>query len=67
MQLTFLSESFKGLVFAVAMGGFLTSWIAERKLLPGLARMLGRAYPYLRPNYRKKRRQYKVLREETLR
>ncbi|BDD61946.1 hypothetical protein MAP00_006957 [Monascus purpureus] len=61
MQLTFLSGHFKFWLFVLAIGGFLFSWVAERKLFPSLSRLLGRSYTLFRPNYRKQRRQYKVL------
>lgn len=61
MQLTFLSGHFKFWLFVLAIGGFLVSWVAERKLFPSLSRLLGRSYTLFRPNYRKQRRQYKVL------
>ncbi|KAE8348877.1 hypothetical protein BDV28DRAFT_164004 [Aspergillus coremiiformis] len=64
MQLTFLSKGFTISLFALAVGSFVFSWIAERALFPKLARVLGRAYILLQPGHRKKRRQYKVLLEE---
>lgn len=66
MQLTFLSGSFKIWLTAFALGSFLLSWVAERKLFPRLARVLRRVYLLLRPGYRKRRRQYKVLLEDML-
>lgn len=64
MQLTYLSGTFKIWLCGLAMGSFLISWVAERQLLPNLARVLGHSYKRLRPNYRKKRRQYKTIMAE---
>ena len=66
MQLTFLSGSFKARLFALAIGGFVFSWVAEREIFPRLARVLGKAFLQLQPQYRKQRRQYKVVREDML-
>ena len=64
MQLTFMSSDFKAFLFALAIGVFLISWIAEKYLFYSIARVLGKAYTQLWPRYRKQRRQYKVLLEE---
>ena len=64
MQLTFMSDGFKGWLLALSLGAFSVAWIAEKNVFPYLARFLGDANTRLRPNYRKKRREYKVLREE---
>ena len=61
MQLTFLSRGFASWLLALAIGSFLFAWLAERTFYPFLAKILGDAYIYLRPAYRKQRRQYKVL------
>lgn len=64
MQLTFLSPGFEISLLFLALGGFAVSWMAERRYFPSLARMLGHINPYLKPDYRKQRRRYKMLREE---
>ncbi|KAJ5081402.1 hypothetical protein NUU61_009666 [Penicillium alfredii] len=61
MQLTWMSSGFKTWLVALAFGTFTVSWMAEQKLLPHLARILGHIRARVQPNYRKKRRQYKVL------
>lgn len=66
MQLTFLSGRFEAWLFALAIGGFLLSWVAEREIFPRLARVLGKTYLQLRPRHRKQRRQYKVVLEDML-
>lgn len=66
MQLTFLSGSFEAWLFALAIGGFIFSWVAEREIFPRLARVLGKALLQLRPQYRKQRRQYKMVLEDML-
>lgn len=64
MQLTWMSNGFRGWLLALALGAFVLSWMAEGVVFPRLARIMGHARARLQPNYRKKRRQYKVLLEE---
>ncbi|KAL2848451.1 hypothetical protein BJY01DRAFT_155608 [Aspergillus pseudoustus] len=64
MQLTDLSDAFATWLLGLALGSFLLAWLAERKLFPQLARILGRVKIILQPGHQKQRRQYKVLLEE---
>jgi cation-transporting P-type ATPase 13A2 len=64
MELTWMSDNFRRWLFALAFGSFALSWTAETAVFPRLARIIGHARVRLQPNYRKKRRQYKVLLEE---
>lgn len=64
MQLTFMSDSFRSCVVALAFGAFALAWTAETIAFPRLARILGHLRTRLQPNFRKKRRQYKVLLEQ---
>ncbi|KAL2813331.1 hypothetical protein BDW59DRAFT_154862 [Aspergillus cavernicola] len=64
MQLTYLSEAFATRLLGLALGSFLFAWLAERKLLPQLARLIGRLKILLRPSHQKRRRQHKMLLEE---
>ncbi|KAJ5736601.1 uncharacterized protein N7483_001726 [Penicillium malachiteum] len=64
MQLTWMSDTYRGCALGFAIGMFALSWISETAVSPKLARILGHARTRLQPNYRKKRRQYKVLLEE---
>lgn len=64
MQLTYMSDGFRTWLLALAVGIFGLSWVAEKNIFPRLAQMLGHARARLQPNYRKKRRMYKVLLEE---
>lgn len=64
MQLTSMPMDFKVFLFILALVGFGLSWIAEKRVLPRLARMIGTASEKLRPKYRKKRKLYKMLAEE---
>lgn len=64
MQLTLMSDNFRGWLLVLAFGFFVLSWAAENVVFPRLARMVGDARVRLQRNYRKKRRQYKVLLEE---
>ncbi|GFF47573.1 probable cation-transporting ATPase C1672.11c [Aspergillus lentulus] len=64
MQLTFVSRGFAFWLFALAIGTFLLSLVAERKFFPILSRAIGHLKTRLRPGNRKQRRQYKVLLDE---
>lgn len=64
MELTWMSDSFRKWLIALAFGAFALSWAAETVVFPRLARIIGHARVRLQPNYRKKRREYKVLLEE---
>ncbi|KAL2809495.1 hypothetical protein BJX63DRAFT_423820 [Aspergillus granulosus] len=64
MQLTYLSDTFATWLLGLALGSFLLAWLAERKLFPQLARIIGRVKVLLQPGHQKQRRQYKVLLEE---
>jgi cation-transporting ATPase 13A3/4/5 len=64
MELTFMSDGFRSWVVALALGAFALAWTAETIVFPRLARILGHIRTRLQPNYRKKRRQYKVLLEQ---
>ncbi|KAJ5220798.1 cation-transporting ATPase [Penicillium citrinum] len=64
MQLTYMSDGFRGWLVILALGMFLVAWSAESVIFPRLARMLGHIRARLQPGYHKKRRQYKVLLEE---
>ncbi|KAJ5179631.1 hypothetical protein N7492_002841 [Penicillium capsulatum] len=64
MQLTSMSDTFRGWLLVLAFGFFALSWLAESVVFPRLARMVGNARVRLQRNFRKKRRQYKVLLEE---
>ncbi|KAJ5888886.1 hypothetical protein N7495_008927 [Penicillium taxi] len=61
MELTFMSDSFRGLILVLAFGMFVLAWLGETVVFPRLARILGHFRVRLQPNYQKKRRQYKVL------
>ncbi|KAJ5263741.1 hypothetical protein N7478_011346 [Penicillium angulare] len=64
MELTSMSDSYRGALLVLALGIFGLAWVGESFIFPKLARILGHARTRLQPNYRKKRRQYKVLLEE---
>ncbi len=49
MQLTYLSPQFKVFLLLLALGGFACSWLAEKYLLPVLAKFIGRAKDRSRP------------------
>ncbi|KAL2836265.1 hypothetical protein BJX68DRAFT_250883 [Aspergillus pseudodeflectus] len=64
MQLTHISDAFATWLLGLALGSFLLAWLAERKIFPQLAHILGRVKILLQPGHKKQRRQYKVLLEE---
>ncbi|KAI9790387.1 MAG: hypothetical protein M1816_005205 [Peltula sp. TS41687] len=61
MELTFLSTTFSLILLVLAIIGFGSSWVAEKHLLPHLAKMVGKVKDRSSP---KKRKLYKVLQEE---
>lgn len=63
LELTMMSDTYRGWVLALALGMFALAWSAEVTVFPRLARIIGHARTRLQPSYRKKRRQYKVLLE----
>ncbi|KAJ5466756.1 cation-transporting ATPase [Penicillium diatomitis] len=64
MELTFLSDGFRGWIVASAITLFAIAWTSEATFFPRLARIIGHLRARLQPNYQKKRRQYKVLLEQ---
>ncbi|KAJ5661616.1 uncharacterized protein N7477_009232 [Penicillium maclennaniae] len=64
MQLTWMSDGYRLWILLFAFAAFALSWTAEVVAFPRLARFLGHARACLQTNFRKKRRQYKVLLEE---
>jgi cation-transporting ATPase 13A3/4/5 len=64
MQLTYLSDAFATWLLGLVLGSFLFAWLAERKLFPQLARIIGRLQSLMRPGHQKQRRQYKTLLED---
>ncbi|KAJ6171641.1 hypothetical protein N7470_000708 [Penicillium chermesinum] len=63
MQLTFMSDGYRIGLVVLAIGFFVSSWVAEMAVFPRLARVIGVIRTRMQPNYRKKRREYKVLLE----
>ena len=63
MELTYMSISFRGFVLVIAIGGFVVSYVAERYLFLGLAKWIGKTRARLRPQYPKKRKEYKLVME----
>lgn len=61
MELTYMSTSFKLFLLALAVAGFGCSWVAEKYILPALAKQIGKLQARSRV---KKRRLYKCLEQE---
>lgn len=64
MQLTDMSAKFKFLILALGLGAFACAWVAERRVLLWLARVLGRIHVTLWPRRRKQRKRYKEILEK---
>jgi cation-transporting ATPase 13A3/4/5 len=63
MDLTYMDMGFKVFILVLAGGGFVVSYTAEKYLLPRLAWGIGHFKVWLRPQWRKKRKEYKVVLE----
>jgi cation-transporting ATPase 13A3/4/5 len=63
MELTYLSQSFKLFILTLALGGFAVSYVAERQVLPSLARVIGKTIQKF-SRTPKKRKEYKVILED---
>lgn len=61
MKLTLIPPGFKSFMLAVAMGGFLLGWVAEKYVFLWAARLFGKIHDKIWPQRRKARKQYKVL------
>lgn len=61
MQLTPMPGDFKIFILVLALGGLACAWVAERRVFPIFARQIGNLYPLIRPRYRKKRKEYKLV------
>jgi cation-transporting ATPase 13A3/4/5 len=61
MELTEISRPFKVFLLLLALTGFACSWVAEKHLLPRLAKAIGRAKDR---SQSKKRKLYKELQDE---
>ena len=64
MQLTGMSAEFESFILALALGGFACAWIAERRVFPWLARVVGRKHIIRWPGHIKQRKRYKILLEK---
>lgn len=64
MDLTDISLDYALFLLALAAVGFVVAYSAERYVFPALAKAIGRAKKVLRSAHPKKRKQYKVIREE---
>ncbi|KAF2457334.1 hypothetical protein BDY21DRAFT_39066 [Lineolata rhizophorae] len=66
MELTFMSPGFKSFLFALGVGGFAVSYLAERHIFPSLAGLMGTAKRILRSDHRRERKRYETI-EESMR
>lgn len=63
MELTFLDVSFKMFILGLGLGNFALAYVSERYLFPGLSKWIGVLKVKLNPNWKKERKQYKVIAE----
>ena len=63
MDLTLIPVGFKLFTLALATGGFLVGWIAEKYVFLWTARLFGGIHDRIWPRRRKVRKQYKRLLE----
>lgn len=63
MGLTFISTKFKVFLIVLALGGFICSYAAEKYFFPPLAKLIGKTKQVMRPNKKKKRKDYKLILE----
>lgn len=64
MELTWLSTSFKVFILVLAVGAFCVSYLAERQVLPRLARWIGKFSQKVLRRQTKKRKEYKIIAED---
>lgn len=64
MDLTLIPVGFKLFTLALAVGGFLVGWVAEKNFFLWAARRLGMINDRIWPQRRKVRKQYKRLLED---
>lgn len=63
MELTYMSWDFKLFILVLGIGGFAIAYLSERLFFPKLARSIGKFKVRIRPKWRKKRKQYKIIQE----
>ena len=63
MKLTNMNMSHKLFLLALAMAGFVVSYVAEVALFSRLAKLIGILNDKYRPKHRKQRKQYKIVLE----
>ena len=64
MELTEMSLDFELFILLLATGGFFVAYVAERRMFPELARLVGRLKKSLLPSRQKRRKKYKEILEE---
>ena len=61
MELTLIPPGFKLFMLAVALGGFLLGWVAEKYVFLWAAQLFGKIHDRIWPQRRKVRKQHKML------
>lgn len=63
MQLTWMSVQFRVFLLVLGLGNFVVAWFGEKYVFPGAARWIGVLKVKINPRWRKKRKEYKIIRE----
>lgn len=64
MDLTEMSLDFELMLLALAGIGFAIAYVAERRIFPVMAKLIGRLKKTFRPSHQKSRKRYKLILEE---
>lgn len=64
MELTPMSVSFKVFLLVLGLGNFFVAYAGEKYVLPILARWIGLAKVKMNPKWKKKRKEYKLIKED---
>ena len=64
MDLTEMSLDYELFLLILALAGFAVAYLAEQYIFPGMAKSIGRLKKVVRPSHQKKRKQYKVIKED---
>jgi cation-transporting ATPase 13A2 len=66
MQLTYMAGGFKVFLLVLGLGNFAMAWLGERFVLPVVARWIGILKVRVSPRLGKRRKEYKVIRENMM-
>lgn len=64
MDLTDLPISYRAFILLLALGGFMCSWIAEKRVFPMITLLVGKTQETIWARRRKSRKAYKTILED---